>query len=140
MSGHVTDAFEDDVDHADPAFPTAVSPLGHFRRDFHGSDMNGLRKASCDVPVPSPAEFGGVDGVSNGRTTRGQTHQAVTGFHGHDHSAHVEVNGLFAHEDLSLVHEPLNVRWGFNLPVAMLERMECERRDSNPGSSVGNAR
>ena len=121
------------MDHTDPAFAATVSPLGHFRRDVNGTNVNGLWKARCDVPMPSAAEFGGVDGISNGRAARGQTHQAVTGLHGHDHSAHVEVNGFFAHEDLSFVHEPLSVRWGFNLPVWTLEKNGVRAPGLEPG-------
>ena len=117
LSGHVAFAFEDDVNDAHAALTGAVTAFGHFRGDVHRSNVHGFGETCSDRAMTTAAQFRCVHRVPNGGTSCGQSDHTVTRFHGHDHGAHVEVNGLFAHEDLAFVHGHMTGVVGFNLPV-----------------------
>ena len=104
----------------------AVTAFGHFRGDVHQNrtcTVSGRPAASR--AMTTAAQFRCVHRVPNGGTSCGRR-TTVTRFHGHDHGAHVEVNGLFAHEDLAFVHGHMTGVVGFNLPVQK-RGTGCER-------------
>lgn len=117
MSRHVAFTFEDNVNDAHAPLATTVTAFGHFRGDVDRTNVYGFGQTRGDCSVATTAQFCGIDGVSNGGASCGQSDHAVARFHGHDHGAHVEVNGLFTYEDLTFVHERLTSVFGFNLPV-----------------------
>ena len=107
MIRHVTLAFEDNVNDAPAPLTATVTAFSHFCGDVDRANVHRFGKASCDRPMTATAQFRRVDRVADGGPTGRQSDPTVTGFHGHDHGAHVEVNGLLAHEDLAFVHGPM---------------------------------